>query len=300
MSNIPNIPLERTNRYERDPDRSLQTRRDDDDFVTPKISVYDADYAVLYWLREYLNLKVIENDRTIDVPIMFSNGETWSQIRQHGYMRDSNNRVITPVINIRRSSMTRDDRFARLEGNLTAPRFKLYDYRNISSRYDRIGTAEDVKRSRNFYMAAMPDFFKVNYEISIWTDFTEQMNELVHEIVTTDRHAWGDTMKFTTYIRDVSFETLKTAGEDRIIKCSMSLELDGIFLKEFSGKVSNIKKSHSVKKVQFREENVGQSAGTFLFEDLDPNPTRKHIFGADESEMYRRGGKPVRFDIFKE
>ena len=50
--------------------RSNDTRRDNDSFKTPSITLYDIDYAILYFLKEKINFQIEENGRMINVPVI--------------------------------------------------------------------------------------------------------------------------------------------------------------------------------------------------------------------------------------
>ena len=61
-------------------------------------------------------------------------------------------------------------------------------------------------------------------------------------------------MSFTTTIGDYSFETINSTGEDRIVRCQVPLEVAGILQSEYEMKESTIRKAHTVKRVDFRNE----------------------------------------------
>ncbi|WP_323166866.1 hypothetical protein, partial [Pseudomonas bubulae] len=67
-------------------------------------------YAVFYHLNKFIRFKVTQENNSIEVPVIFSGGEKWSQIRQHGYARDNNNKIMAPLITINRTGMSSDER----------------------------------------------------------------------------------------------------------------------------------------------------------------------------------------------
>ena len=89
--------------------RANQIRRDNDVIKTPKCTVEDVDWAVMSYLRDEINPQIVENGQVIDIPIMWSNGEKWAQVQARGYMRDRKGKIMTPVISIRRMSITERD-----------------------------------------------------------------------------------------------------------------------------------------------------------------------------------------------
>lgn len=289
----PQIPFSETkHNYDNNKTRAEHIRRDDDTFQTPKVSIYDVDYAILYWLSEHLRIQVLENKRIIDVPVLFANGETWSQIRQHGYMRDSENKIMTPLISIRRNSMVQDDRLLHMDGNRNSNRVIMYPYRNMNSMHDQIGSLFNTKKSNTYYLVAFPDYYRVSYEILIWSTTQEQMNDIVHNIMSTHRYAWGDTLKFTTSIMDTMFETINSPSEDRLVRATMSIEVSAALLKEFEMRESTVQKAYSIKRVRF--ENEREQSDIILYEE-QTNDNRIHISKQPEKELREDGRRNIRY-----
>ena len=62
----------------------------------------------------------------------------------------------------------------------------------------------------------------------IWTDFTTQMNEVIEQIMPYGTFAWGNEFnKYRTFIRNISFETVNTAGDDRLVRATIPLTVNG-------------------------------------------------------------------------
>lgn len=288
-----NIPEERNER-KRPTSRALEIRRDNDYFTTPKISIYDVDYSILYWLKDHLKLEVKDPEgNLVPVPVIFSSGESWAQVRQFGFMRDNFKKIMTPLIMIRRVSMRQNEQLMKLDGNRVTGRFRLYPYKNLNNKYDQLGKLTNTKQSNEFYLLAIPEYYKINYEITIWTDFVEQINDLVHEIIVTNRFTWGDTLRFTSFLDNVSFETINPPGENRVVKASMDLEVDGILMREFEAKQSTVQKSYSVKRLRFENE---RSEPDFILYNEDGsirNPD-DHIFDEKIYDIQQRGRRKFR------
>ena len=64
------------------PNRAHQVRRDDDTIKTPKCTIEDVDWAIMSYVRDIIKPQIIENGQTIDVPIMYANGEKWAQVQK--------------------------------------------------------------------------------------------------------------------------------------------------------------------------------------------------------------------------
>ena len=107
--------------------------------------------------------------------------------------------------------------------------------------------------SKKIYVVDIPKYVNIEYEMLLWCDFTTQMNELVDQIMPYGRFAWGnETNKFATLMGSVSFETVNTTGEDRLVRATIPLTVMGTLLSEHETRKSTLRKMYSVKKVVFQ------------------------------------------------
>ena len=191
------------------PNRAEQVRRDNDIIKTPKCTIEDVDFAIISYIRDVLKLQVTENGQIIDVPIMYANGEKWAQVQAKGYMRDRKGKIMTPVVSIRRGSIIERDTLKSLgvNNNPAGNDFVHQNKHTIENKYDRFSVQHGSQRKKEFYIAPVPEFVDVSYELLLWTEYTEQMNSLVEQIMPTNGFAYGTTFKFPTYLSDVTFDT---------------------------------------------------------------------------------------------
>jgi len=252
--------------------RADMIRRDVDEVTVPKVTLYDIDYAVYHHLVNSLKLQVVENDTSIPVPVMFATGEKWSQIRQHGYLRDSARKLLSPVITIRRTSMAADGRIPMYNSNQGKPTYKLFPQKTRSMQWDRTEGQYLKKDSVEYYLVDFPDYVRVSYELMIWTDLQEQMNHIVHSINNTNDHVWGDVNTFRTNIQDVTHDNVNVPGEDRLIKTTITLQVDGYLRSEYKYQTNKVQKQHSIKTVRFLEEGSEK----VIFDATDEYPTRNN------------------------
>jgi len=270
-------------------DRSQAMRRDNDLVKVPRVTLYDIDYAVYYHLTQKIKIQVVDNDTIIQVPVMFSNGEKWSQIRQHGYLRGADKKVLAPIMVIRRTGIVTDDRLAMSDGAA----YKLFPYKKTSMQWDRTAGQYLKKDTVEYYMVNFPDYVIVSYELIIWTDLQEQMNSIVQSIIPTGFTAWGDTHTFTTSVEDITHDNVNVPGEDRLIKTTMTLRVDGYLREDFEYQQSNLQKQYSIKTVRFLEE--GSEKVVFDAEDEYPTsdsrleiPTQNKDTIKEESDNMRK------------
>lgn len=248
----PNISRSQNNTEK---NRAYDTRRDNDTFVVPSITIYDIDFAILYFLKNKIAPQIEENGSLVNVPVIFANGEKWVQIQRQGFLRDSNKKIMAPLISIRRVSMAEDDRFSKLRiSNNTDGANSLIIYPAVQK-----NNQNDIPRSNNqqsyeYYVSAIPTNVRVNYELILWADKVHQLNSIVESIVPNDNVPWGDVFQFVTEIQDYSFDITNNIGEDRIARCTIPIQVDGFLQPEFNLKQSSIVKAHTIKRVVWTNE----------------------------------------------
>jgi len=238
--------------------RAEQVRRDDDIIRTAKRTVFDIDYAIKWYVENEIQPQITANKNLVDVPVIFSNGEKWDNVRRLGYIRDEKGMLQSPLIMLKRNSMQERDNTRTLDVNRHQPGNQLI-YRakyNSRNRYEDelfpIPTNDPVE-SKKIYVVDVPKYVNIEYDMMLWCDFTTQMNDLVDQIMPYGRFAWGnESNKFATSMGSVSFETVNTVGEDRLVRATIPLTVMGTLLSEQETRKSTLKKMYSVKKVVFQ------------------------------------------------
>ena len=236
--------------------RAEQIRRDNDRIKTPAVTIYDCDFAILSYLQDIVKPKIIENSQTIDIPILFANGEKWVQVQQRGYMRDAKGKLMTPLISIRRSAVTERDTLKSLGVNENPAGMGLVHVNKFTktNMYDKFNVLQGTTPTREFFISPIPEYVDISYELMLWTQYTEQMNSVAEQLIPLSGFAWGTTWKFISFLQDVSFETINSTGEDRLIRATIPLTTKGILLAESELRKSNLQKQYAIKKVTFGNE----------------------------------------------
>jgi hypothetical protein len=276
-------------------DRSTQMRRDTDTVTTPKISLYDIDYSVFYHLNNTLQLKVTHNGNSISVPCMFSNAETWSQIQRNGVIRDEQRKLMSPLIVIKRLDYADDDRLPIVGLNNYSPQLKIYPYRSLNMQYDKVAGQFATKESHEYYLISSPTYIRVNYDIIIWTDYTEQMNDVLQNIYSTQDNMWGDFWKFRTHISNVSHDTSNMPGEDRVVKTTLSITVDGMLIPEYQYNDANLQKQFTIKRVKFMSEKEESVLYEGTYNSNNPNDSL--ISDQPKSEIQNTFRRDVRYKL---
>ena len=236
--------------------RANEVRRDTDTIKTPSCTIYAVDYAIMSYIRDVIRPTVTEDGNLIEVPVIYANGEKWSQVQKHGYMRDAKGKLMAPVITIKRNSIVERDTLKKLDVNQN-PSGNAMVMKNAftqQNKYDRFSVLTNIRQSNEVYITSVPEFIDVSYELLLWTNYTDQLNGIVEQIMPTGGFAWGTTWKFNTYIDDYSFETMNNSGEDRMIRATLPLRVKATILLENELRKSTIQKRFSVKKILFSSE----------------------------------------------
>ena len=237
--------------------RADQIRRDDDIIITPKRTVYDIDYAIKWYIENEIRPQITAESQLLSVPVIFSNGEKWDNVRRLGYIRDEKGMLQSPLMMLKRGSVTERDDYKTLDVN----RNPAGNYIVAKTKYNSRNRYEDELfpfpanqpiKSEEIYIVNIPKQVRVEYSLMLWCDFTSQMNDLVDQILPYGRFAWGnETNRFKTTIGQFSFETVNTVGDDRLVRATVPLTVEGTLLSEHESRKSTLQKMYSIKKVVF-------------------------------------------------
>ena len=263
--------------------RANQVRRDDDVIRSNRRSIYDIDYAMKAFIDKEIQPQIIDNDVILPVPVIFANGEKWDNVRRLGYMRDEKGMLQSPMIMLKRNSFVERDSYKTLDVNRN-PSSNYMIHRNpynARNRYeDRLFPMPIAipAESIPIYVVDIPKYITVEYDMMIWCDFSTQLNELVNQIFTYNRFSWGiGDNRYHTTLGAVSFETVNTVGEDRLVRASIPMTVLGTLQNDHELRTSSIKKMYSIKKLTF--ETIIETA-TSVF-DTTSIPVRLATYQSD-------------------
>jgi glutaredoxin len=282
--------------------RANQIRRDDDVIRTTQRTIYDIDYAIKWYIDNEIQPQIVTNEQIISVPVIFANGEKWDNARRLGYIRDEKGMLQSPVIMLKRNSVVERDNVRTLDVNRPqAENVRVYRTKyNERNRYSDdlfpIPTNQP-QQSEKVYVVDIPKYVTVEYDMLLWCDFTTQMNELVDQILPYGRFAWGnENNKFSTSIGSISFETVNTIGEDRLVRATIPLTVLGTLLSEQEARISTLRKMYSVKKLTF--EQVIDVESNIFSSTVVPNSilSNQSIISSGGSVIVSGGGSTTVID----
>ena len=238
--------------------RATQIRRDTDTIKTPACTIYDVDYAIMYYLREIIHPQVPERSKMVDVPLLYASGEKWSQIQKNGYLRDVKGKLMTPLMTLKRNNIIERDILKKLDVNINPAGNTMLFQSNYTenNQYDQFSVLRGTKPSKEYYISAVPEYVDVQYDLFIWCEYIEQLNKVIEEIMPTGGFAWGDTWKFNTYVSDYTFDTMNETGQDRVVRATLPLTVKATLLLPYELHESTFKKAFSVKRVTFANEDT--------------------------------------------
>jgi hypothetical protein len=237
--------------------RAQQTRRDDDVIRTAQRTTYDIDYAIKWFIDNEIQPQLITTDGVIPVPVIFANGEKWDNVRRLGYLRDEKGMLQSPIIMLKRNSVVERDNQRTLDVNRPQSANQII----YKARYNARNRYEDElfpiptnppANSEKLYVVDIPKYVTIEYDLMLWCDFTTQLNSLVDQILPYGRFSWGnESNKFPTAIGQFQFETVNTVGEDRLVRATTTLTVQGTLLSAHESRISTLKKMYSIKKLTF-------------------------------------------------
>ena len=212
------------------------------------ISLFDIDYAMMSYLEDTALPTLDDNGTALKIPVVYGNSERWNGSRREGVFRDSKGKIQLPIMMIRRTSITKDETMPMLNRHISYQGVTKYSKDNRYDRFTAFGG--NVKPKYEIYKIQMPEYVELNYDCMVWTNYTEQLNEVIEQLQYTSSY-WGDKekFKFRTSLSDFNIINEVGEGTERINRIEFSLSVKAYLLPEKFDGENVIKKSMSTKRV---------------------------------------------------
>jgi hypothetical protein len=213
--------------------RASQISLKNEENSTINLGLEEHDNAILYYLKNIIRPTVIQNERQIEVPIIYGSPERWKSIQYDGFYRDKNGKIMVPLIMFKRESFEKNRTLGnKLDGNVVhnVQYFeKQYSQRNV---YDNFGVLRGQKPQKEYILGVIPDYITLTYKLSIFTDYVEQMNPIIEALEFASDSYWGDPQKYQFRAIMNSFPTpvLLENSTDRANKSEITLTLQGYII----------------------------------------------------------------------
>jgi len=254
---------------------STRTRKEDR-VGDIKIGLYDIDDAIKYYFDEVIRPRVTDFDEDVSVPVLYGSPERWVSAQRGQYYRDQKGKIMVPLIMYRRMSVGKDTsvNFSKIDANNPKLFYTFEKKYSPQNRYDNFAALQGVVPIRERYSVVVPDYVTIQYEGVIWTDYIEQMNDLIEAINYSQGSYWGDPerFKFRTSIAEFSDATEVPTDGDRIVKTTFNMELHGYIIPD------SLNKELAMSNPNTQLENT---VGQILFDEGDDIDSDAVLSGTD-------------------
>jgi hypothetical protein len=218
---------------QRHQNRALQTTRKTDKVKDISIGLQDIDYAIKYYFDNVIKPSVVQDGQRIDVPVRYASPERWKSIQQDGYYRDTNGKLVLPVIMYKRDNVEKNRTLGnKIDGNL-ASLFQVFETRyNQRNQYDKFSILNNRKPSKQYYVSVVPDYVTITYTVSIFTNYVEQNNKIIEAVEFASDSYWGNENRwhFRTSLDSFSTTNVINNGEDKAAVTTVTLKVNGYLI----------------------------------------------------------------------
>ncbi len=240
--------------------RALYVNRETDKFKNFTITIKDVDETVFTHLQK-LDLTVTDAGKFVKVPVSYASPEKWKSVRNDGFMRDNNGKIILPSLIFYRTNSESDKEMLTFNKYLRYSVIQKYSQKN---QYTKFSVLEGKNAPvHEIYNVVMPDHMSFTYKFIVWTEYIEQMNGIIERINFETNDYWGSErgFRFRTSVDSYSHITDVQSAEDRMIKTEFDLTVRGYLLPEryspgLDGFKPTTEKTFTPKKVIFGVETV--------------------------------------------
>jgi len=213
-------------------DRTNQLTNRDSKVKDITIGLYDIDEAISFYFNQVIKPKVDDGGEIIDVPIIYGSQERWKSVQKSGVFRDTKGKIQIPLVMYRRTGIERQEGMMGNKIDASDPNHVKRQFAvsyNARNRYDRWSILQRTKPSKEFYNVIIPDYFKMTYDIVIWTEYIAQQNKIIEDINYNANSYWGDknSFKFLAMMDSFTTENTLEQGKDRSVKANFQLTLNG-------------------------------------------------------------------------
>jgi hypothetical protein len=254
-------------------DRSKEISLKGDTDKNFSVGIKDINEAVNYYFTQVLRLSVVQNNSRIQVPVIYGSPENWKSVQLDGFYRDSNAKIMAPLIMFKRTNLTQNRGLGnKVDGNY-AKNIQVFEKSfNKKEVYSNFRVLNNRAPQKEYIAVVTPDYVTLQYSCMIWTHYIEQMDKLIESLNYASRSYWGDPNRFQFYSDISSFEdnTTFSTGEDRLIRSSFTLTLNGWLIPDVMNKyLSSVNRQFGVSQIIFSLETESTT------DALDANINKK-------------------------
>ena len=240
--------------------RQVQRRVDNDTIKRFSVGLRDIDETIIYYFNNVIKPSVIQNGVKVNVPIVYGSPERWKSVQKDGFYRDKNGKIMTPLIMFKRDSLEKNYSITnKLDANnphLYTSFQKAYNSKNSYSNFNVLNNRKPINQ---FIANVVPDYVTLGYSFIVQTYYIEQLNKIIEAINYSSDSYWGDPERFKFKSKIDTFNTITelNQGQDRVVRSTFSLKVDGYIIPDVIQKdIHSIKKYNSKSKVSFTTETT--------------------------------------------
>ena len=215
--------------------RGRELSRSNDVTKNMNVGLLDIDSAIFYYFENVIKPRIMEAGEQVKVPVIYANPERWAAIQRQGYIRDRKRKIMAPAIAFRRTSMQKDESIPVDKLDPQSPKlFQTFQSRySAENRYDKLSALKGIMPKKEMYAVSVPDYVTLSYDFTIWTSFTDQMNQVIERVNWAEGSYWGEPGKFRFRTTIDSFDDASEyEGNRRNIKTNFSVTIRGYLLPE--------------------------------------------------------------------
>jgi hypothetical protein len=238
--------------------RALQTSWKGDNVKPFSVGLKDIDEAVFYYFQNIIQPSVVQNGERLNVPVIYGSPEKWKSYQKDGYYRDQNGKIMAPLIMFKRDSLDKNRTIGnKLDANNPnnySVSTKKYDSRNS---YDNFKVLNNRIPEKQFYATVIPDYVTIKYTCIAFTYYVEQLNKIVEAMEYASDAYWGNPQRyqFKAMIDSFGFQTELVNNDERIVRSTFDIKLNGYIVPEILQKdINSLKKYTDTTKVIFSIE----------------------------------------------
>lgn len=225
------------------------------------IGLQDIDESIHYYFSEVIKPTVRQQGSIMAVPIMYGSPERWSNVQEDGALRDRNGKLQAPLIMFKRSGLAKNRSLSnKMDANYPSQFFAVENTYSKANVYDQFSRLTNRIPKKEYYAAIVPDFVTITYECIVFTNYVEQMNNIIEAVNYAEDSYWGDKSKFMFRARVNNFGTSVevAVGQDRAVKTTFTVELNGYMIPSTKqADMNNFRKYFSKAQVMFNFETAG-------------------------------------------
>jgi len=197
------------------------------------IGIQDIDESIMYYFTNVIKPFVIQNGTRIEVPVIYGSPEKWASFQKFGYFRDTQGRIMMPLIMFKRDSIDKVRTIAnKLDANNPnniSIQKKKYSPKNA---YDNFNVLNNIKPQGINYAVVIPDYITITYSCAVNTYYMDQLNKIIEAIEYASDSYWGDPARFQfrAMIDSFAIKTELSDKEERTVSSTFSIKMNGYII----------------------------------------------------------------------